>query len=233
VGVTPLGDLVLIIEDDRDIAEAVAYCLGQEGFEVVTARDGREGLQAVLARLPNLVILDLMLPGLDGFTVFRAIRRHASTPVIMLTAKAAEPDRVAGIELGADDYITKPFSMRELVARVRMVLRRAAPQGELGEDDVFRARDVQVDRARHIVTVGDREVSLTPQEFSLLECLVRNAGRVLSRDALLRQAWEENEYIDPRTVDVHVRWLRRKLEEDPSNPTRILTVRGVGYRFAE
>ncbi|MBP7560941.1 MAG: response regulator transcription factor [Armatimonadetes bacterium] len=223
---------ILIIEDDPDIADAVAYALQQEGLRATVARDGRAGLEQFAAIHPDLVILDLMLPGLDGFSVFRSIRRKAETPVIMLTAKAAEADRVAGLELGADDYVTKPFSMRELVARVRGVLRRASTPA-LPEEETLSAADVVIDRARRRVTVGGREVKLTLREFALLECLVRNAGRVLTRQLLLEQAWDESEYIDHRTVDVHVRWVRQKIEEDPSNPRRLLTVRGVGYRFVE
>ena len=223
---------ILIIEDDPDIADAVAYALQQEGLRATVARDGRAGLEQFAAIHPDLVILDLMLPGLDGFSVFRSIRRKAETPVIMLTAKAAEADRVAGLELGADDYVTKPFSMRELVARVRGVLRRALMPA-LPEEETLSAADVVIDRARRRVTVGGREVKLTLREFALLECLVRNAGRVLTRQLLLEQAWDESEYIDHRTVDVHVRWVRQKIEEDPSNPRRLLTVRGVGYRFVE
>jgi DNA-binding response OmpR family regulator len=226
-----MSNRILIVEDDRDIAEAVAYTLKQEGYETAVAHDGREGLKAVQDRRPNLVILDLMLPGMDGLSVFRAIRSKAGTPVIMLTAKASEADRVSGLELGADDYITKPFSMRELVARVRGVLRRAAGPGE--SDEVVSSAGVVVDRAKRRVTVDEREIELTPQEFSLLECLVRNAGRALTRQILLEQAWRESEWIDQRTVDVHVRWLRQKIERDPATPRRIETVRGVGYRFAE
>lgn len=223
---------ILIIEDDPDIAEAVAYALRQESLRPAVARDGRTGLQMFTASQPDLVILDLMLPGLDGFSVFRAIRHKAATPVIMLTAKVSEADRVAGLELGADDYVTKPFSMRELVARVRGVLRRASATPKQ-EDEVVSAGDVIVDCGRRRVTVAEREVDLAPREFSLLECLVRNAGRALTRQVLLEQAWGESEYIDHRTVDVHVRWVRQKIEEDPSNPRRLLTVRGVGYRFVE
>lgn len=227
-----MASSVLVIEDDRDIADAVAYALRQEGLQAVTAHDGRAGLQRFSDGRPDLVILDLMLPGLDGLSVFRAIRQKAQTPVIMLTAKGSEADRVVGLELGADDYVTKPFSMRELVARVRSVLRRASGAGNQ-DKEVVRAADVVVDRARRRVTVADREVELTPREFALLECLVRNAGRALTRQVLLEQAWQESEYIDPRTVDVHVRWVRQKIEEDPSSPRRLITVRGVGYRFAE
>lgn len=223
---------VLIVEDERSIADSVAYTLKQEGFEVVVAYDGPNGLAEALATKPDIMILDLMLPGMDGLDVFRALRRHSSLPVIMLTAKASESDRVAGIELGADDYIVKPFYMRELVARVKMVLRRA--QGSVvGDEEVLRVRDLVVDAARRVVTVGGDEVQLSPQEFALLHCLARNRGRALTRAVILQQAWGETEYIDEHTVDVHVRWLRQKIEKDPSNPTRILTVRGVGYRLAE
>ena len=179
---------IVIIEDDPGIADSVAYTLKQEGFETQVAGDGPRGLADALALKPDLVILDLMLPGMDGLDVFRALRRHSAVPVVMLTAKAAESDRVAGIELGADDYIVKPFYMRELVARVKMVLRRA--DGAVGEaDEVLRVHDIEVDRARRIVTVAGRNVDLTPQEFALLECLARNHGRALTREVILEQAW--------------------------------------------
>ena len=223
---------IVVIEDDSGIADPLAYTLRQEGFETVVAHDGPTGLAEAIGAHPDLVILDLMLPGMDGLDVFRALRRHSSVPVIMLTAKAAETDRVAGIELGADDYIIKPFYMRELVARVKMVLRRAQ-SAAAADDDIIRARDIVVDRGRRIVTVGNDPIDLTPQEFALLECLARNRGRALTREIILQQAWGESEYIDHRTVDVHIRWLRRKIEEQPSAPTRILTVRGVGYKLAE
>lgn len=223
---------MVIVEDDPGIAESVAYTLRQEGFRTVTAADGPTGLAEALAAHPDLVILDLMLPGMDGLDVFRALRKHSSVPVIMLTAKASESDRVAGIEMGADDYIVKPFYMRELVARVKMVLRRAKAGVEPVEE-IIRVRGISIDRARRTVRAGDREVPLTPQEFALLECLARNHGRALTREVILQQAWGESEYIDPRTVDVHIRWLREKLEDDPSAPRHILTVRGVGYKMAE
>lgn len=223
---------VLVIEDDPGIADSVAYTLRQEGFDVCVARDGPAGLAQALEWHPELVILDLMLPGMDGFDVFRALRRQHECPVIMLTARVSETDRVAGIELGADDYVTKPFYMRELVARVRMVLRRAAAAGDADEAALV-VRDLRVDPARREVWVGDRQVTLTPQEFELLACLARSPGRALSREVILQRAWGESEYIDARTVDVHVRWLRQKLEDQPDVPTRILTVRGVGYKLAE
>lgn len=228
-----MAEKILIVEDDTGIADSVAYTLRQEGFETAVAYDGPTGLSEALAGHPDLVILDLLLPGMSGLDVFRALRRHANTPIVMLTAKVAESDRVAGIELGADDYITKPFYMRELVARVRMVLRRAPGTVPRPEDEVLTVHDLVVDTAGHTVTVAGREVELTPQEFALLECLARNRGRALTRDVILSQAWGENEYIDPRTVDVHVRWLRRKIETDPSLPRRLLTVRGVGYKLAD
>jgi two-component system response regulator RegX3 len=227
-----MGTKVLIVEDDTGIAESVDYTLKQEGFETEVAYDGPSGLAEALAGKHDLVILDLMLPGMEGLAVFRALRRHSSVPVVILTARASESDRVAGIEMGADDYIVKPFYMRELVARVKMVLRRAQER-EHQEGDLLRSRDIVVDTAGRTVMVGDREVALTPQEFALLECLVRNRGRALTREIILQQAWHESEFIDPRTVDVHVRWLRQKIEEDPGAPKRLLTVRGIGYKLAE
>jgi DNA-binding response OmpR family regulator len=223
---------ILVIEDDPGIADSVAYTLRQEGFDAAVARDGATGLDEAARRTPDLVILDLMLPGMDGFDVFRALRKHSDCPVIMLTARVAESDRVAGIELGADDYVTKPFYMRELVARARMVLRRVAAPA-LEEDAPLVVRDLRVDPARREVWVGDRPVELTPQEFELLACLARSPGRALTREVILERAWGESDYIDPRTVDVHVRWLRQKIEDQPEAPARILTVRGVGYKLAE
>lgn len=227
-----MSDTILIIEDDTSIADSVAYSLRQEGFQVLVEYDGPSGLAQAVETKPNLVLLDLMLPGMGGLDVFRAIRKHSSAPVVMLTARDSESDRVAGIELGADDYITKPFYMRELVARVKMILRRAR-KADADEDDVLQVRDLIVDTARRTVTVAGREVDLTPREFNLLECLARNHGRALTRDVILEQAWEESEYIDPRTVDVHIRWLRQKIEDDPGAPKRILTVRAIGYKLAD
>jgi len=223
---------ILVVEDDQDIADSVAYSLRREGYEVEVAYDGAAGVRAGLESRPDLVILDLMLPGLSGFGVFRELRKRSAAPVIMLTARASENDRVAGLELGADDYITKPFSMRELVARVKSVLRRTEQSANTA-DDVLSVNGLVIDLGRHTVAVNDREVTLSPQEFALLECLARHPGRAMSREVLLQQAWNESEYIDPRTVDVHVRWVRGKIETEPSQPTRILTVRGVGYKLAE
>jgi two-component system response regulator RegX3 len=225
-----MPEKILVIEDDKSIADSVTYTLRQEGFEVEVAYDGVSGLDAFRNFRPDLVILDLLLPGLHGFDVFRAIRRQANTPVIMLTAKAEESDCVAGIELGADDYVVKPFSMRVLVARIRMVLRRARAAAEL-TDEVLDLGEVVIDRTRHIVTVRGEEVSLTAKEFALLEYLARNRGRVLTRAIILENVWGGSHFIDEHTVDVHIRWLRQKIEERPSEPKLILTVRGVGYKL--
>lgn len=221
---------MLIIEDDKGIADSVAYTLRQEGFQVQVAADGPSGLEAFRSFRPDLVILDLMLPGLHGFEVFRAIRRHADTPVVMLTAKAEESDRVAGIELGADDYVVKPFSMRELIARVRMVLRRARAACE-PDEEILQLGELVIDRARHVVTVRGEEVTLTPKEFALLDYLARNRGRALTRAIILENVWGGDQFIDEHTVDVHIRWLRQKIERHPSQPKLIQTVRGVGYRL--
>jgi len=223
---------ILIIEDDRGIAEPVQYTLKSEGFDVTAAYDGPSGLEAFEETTPDLVILDLMLPGMHGFDVFRGIRRQRNVPIIMLTAKAEESDRVAGIELGADDYVVKPFSMRELVARVRMVLRRGGGEEDPLED-IVTLGDVLIDRPRHRVEVRGEEVALAPKEFALLECLARHRGRALTRSMLLEEVWGTDEYIDERTVDVHIRWLRQKIERDPGRPQLIQTVRSVGYKLGE
>ncbi|HUS80838.1 MAG TPA: response regulator transcription factor [Armatimonadota bacterium] len=222
---------ILVVEDDLSVSEALGYTLQQEGFAVRTAADGLSALDLFEARQPDLVILDLMLPGLSGWQLFTAFRRRGDVPVIMLTARAEEADRVAGLEMGAHDYVTKPFSMREVVARVRMVLRRATASGESDGTAVIRAGGVELDPASHEVRVQGRLVELSPREFDLLAYLMRHAGRVRTRDEIIAAVWDE-EYLDRRTVDVHVRWLREKIEADPANPERVLTVRGVGYRFA-
>lgn len=222
---------ILIVEDDPSVLEALAYTLEQEGFEVHIAADGIAALRGFERRAPDLVILDLMLPGLDGWQLFNAFRRQADVPVIMLTARAEETDRVAGLEMGADDYITKPFSMREVVARVRMVLRRAAGRREV-EATSLAGGGVLVDADSHEVLVNGRAVELSPREFDLLAYLMRHAGRVRSREEIIAAVWDDEEYLDRRTVDVHVRWLREKIEADPASPRRIVTVRGVGYKFA-
>lgn len=224
---------ILVIEDDKTIANSVTYRLRQEGFEAEAAYDGPSGLEKFSAGWYDLVILDLMLPGLHGFEVLRGLRRKSDVPVIMLTAKGELQDRVAGIEVGADDYIVKPFYMSELLARVRMVLRRGrGTEAATDEGEALVVGEVEIDPAGRTVTVRGQEVVLRRKEFELLECLARNKGRVLTRQAILDQVWGRDEYIDEHTVDVHISWLRQKIEEDPGDPTLILTVRGVGYKMA-
>lgn len=227
-----MPERILIVEDERSVADAVAYTLRQEGFETQTAADGRSALDQFESFAPSLVILDLMLPGLSGWQLLSAFRRRRDVPVIMLTARAAEADRVAGIEMGADDYIVKPFSMRELVARVRMVLRRAG--GDRGEDagGLLVAGEIRMDLAGHELRVRGEPVNLSPKEFDLLAYLMMHAGRVRSREQIIAAVWGDEDFLDQRTVDVHVRWLRQKVEEDPADPAHILTVRGTGYKFA-
>jgi two-component system response regulator RegX3 len=223
---------ILIVEDEEAIAESVAYNLRREGFEAEMALDGPAALRQALNRPPDLILLDLMLPGIDGLEVCRTLRKRVKAPIIMLTAKAEEMDKVVGLEVGADDYVTKPFSMKELMARVRAVLRRT---GQLAWDDaaVLRAGPLEMDTERYRVTLRGDPLQLALKEFKLLEMLLRHRGRVLSRDQLLETVWGDSEYRDTHTVDVHIRWLRTKIEDDPSHPRCILTVRGVGYKFAE
>ncbi len=226
---------VLIIEDEHTLRRALSYNLNQEGFRVLTASDGIEGRDLALSSSPDLVVLDLMLPKLDGLDVCRSIRHEASTPILILTAKAEEVDRIVGLEVGADDYLTKPFSMRELVARVRSLLRRVQLDrqslGPAQGSAVLLAPDLAVDPAARKVTSKGREVPLRPKEFDLLAFLLKNRGIVFSRDALLERIWGYEYSGDTRTVDVHMRWLREKLEDEPSSPKCLLTVRGVGYKF--
>ena len=222
---------ILLVEDERVLAETIRYNLAREGLQVELARDGEDGLARFRAARPDLVLLDLMLPKLDGFEVCRQMRRESAVPIIMLTARAEESDRIVGLELGADDYLAKPFSPNELVARVRAVLRRA----QRGSAPLHRAMaygPIVVDPERHTVSSNGSEVTLTAKEFLLLEYLLQHRGRVLSRDVLLTDVWGYSAAGDTRTVDVHVRWLREKIEAEPSRPRLIETVRGLGYRFA-
>ena len=225
---------VLIIEDEENLQEALKYNLEREGYEVLTASDGERGLGMAREKRPDLVILDIMLPHLDGLEVCRILRREHDTPIIMLTAKSEEVDRVVGLELGADDYITKPFSMRELLARLRSVLRRTRSHAHdvaLPSNEVLTSGDLQVDLAGHTVHLGERELELKPREFDLLALLVANKGRAFTRDQILERLWGQDYIGDTRTVDVHIRWIRQKLETVPGSPNRIVTIRGVGYRF--
>ncbi|MFQ5593472.1 MAG: response regulator transcription factor [Anaerolineae bacterium] len=221
---------ILVVDDEKQLRTLVKAYLTQEGFRVVTAADGQEALFVARHEKPDLIILDLMMPEMDGYEFMRVYSKEWETPVIMLTAKVEENDRVLGLELGADDYVTKPFSMRELTARVRAVLRRAGSQ--LPEPDTLRASDITLDRAGRVVTVGERHVDLTPSEFDLLAALMSSPGRAFSRLDLLERVQGTNFEGYERTIDVHIRNLRTKIEPDPRNPRYIETVYGVGYRFA-
>lgn len=239
---------VLVVDDEAPLRETVAYNLKREGFGVELASDGQQALDLARSGRPDLVILDIMLPHTDGLQVCRTLRAESTVPILLLSARSEEFDRVLGLELGADDYLTKPFAMRELLARVRAMLRRvqmqagdgttsgngAGTQPLDGRDNsaTLSAGDVVVDLARREATIADEQLSLKPKEFDLLTYFLRHPGIVLSRDALLREVWGYDFPIDTRTVDVHVRGLREKLEQDPSHPQRIETVRGYGYRFA-
>jgi len=234
-----VGSKILVVEDDQTLLDVLKYNFSKEGYDVLTASDGVRALEIARSESPALVILDIMLPKLDGYEVCRILRREMTVPILMLTARTEELDKVVGLELGADDYMTKPFSMRELVARIRAMLRRAemikrqtAPAGEAASSS-FRAGDLDIDVARHRVSRSGHIIDLTPTEFALLTFLARNCGQVFSRDHLLEKVWGYDYAGDTRTVDVHVRWLRQKIEVDPGHPKHLLTVRGVGYKFEE
>lgn len=222
---------VLVVEDEENLVEALRYNLEHEGYDVLTAPDGGSGLETARAALPDLVILDVMLPNLDGIEVCRILRRETDVPILMLTAKGEEIDRVVGLEIGADDYVTKPFSMRELMARVRAMLRRPRKTASARMAEPLRSGSLAVDVDAHQASLNGEELRLKPREFDLLALFIRNPGRAFTRDQILEQLWGHDYIGDVRTVDVHVRWLREKIEADPSTPARIITIRGVGYRF--
>jgi two-component system response regulator RegX3 len=222
---------ILIVEDEPSLAEPLAYLLGREGYETVIASDGRSALTEFDARGADLVLLDLMLPGLPGTEVCRELRLRSSVPIIMLTAKDSEVDIVVGLELGADDYVTKPYSSRELLARIRAVLRRRTEAAEELEGAVFEVGSVRMDIERHAVAVDGAEVAMPLKEFELLEYLLRNAGRVLTRGQLIDRVWGSDYFGDTKTLDVHIKRIRSKIEPDPANPVHLVTVRGLGYRF--
>lgn len=227
---------ILIIEDEHDVDELLAYNLSKEGYQPFVAHEGVTGLRRSQEFHPDLVILDLMLPGMDGWEVFRRLRKEretAHTPVIMLTARGDEADRVLGLELGADDYITKPFSLREVMARIKTVLRRKDSEKDRGRPEVVQRGQLRIDRGRFEVTVRGKVTPLTTREFELLYTLAANRGRVLSRDRLLDLVWDQEEFVEPRTVDVHITRLRGKLMERSGLEGYIETVRGIGYRFRE
>jgi two-component system response regulator RegX3 len=223
---------VLIVEDEDSFVEALVLGLKREGFLVHVAKDGITALALFDAVRPDLVLLDVMLPRLSGVDVCREIRSRSRTPIIMVTAKSSEIDTVVGLEVGADDYVTKPYRLRELVARMRAVLRRVPRQDDAAASAaVIEVGDVRLDPERHEVTIRGEEVALPLKEFDLLEILLDNAGRVLTRDVLIDRVWGSNYVGDTKTLDVHIKRLRSKLEHDPSNPERIVTIRGLGYRY--
>ncbi|RLC59536.1 MAG: DNA-binding response regulator [Chloroflexi bacterium] len=221
---------ILVVDDEPTLVATLKYNLERESFRVLEAADGEAALETARAARPDLIVLDLMLPGLSGLEVCRILRKETRVPIIMLTAKDAEVDKIVGLETGADDYVTKPFGMPELMARVRALLRRA----EAGPDEasgVLESGDLRVDLTRREVQRGGSPLRLKPRELDLLICFMRRRGRAFSREELLKQVWGYEFADDTRTVDVHVRWLRQKIEPDPANPSRLITVRGVGYRF--
>jgi two-component system, OmpR family, response regulator RegX3 len=225
---------ILLVEDEESLADTVRYNLEREGFAVAVATDGRRALERFRNESPSLVILDLMLPEMSGLDVCRQIRLISNVPIIMVTAKDAEADKVSGLEIGADDYVTKPFSVRELISRVRAHLRRVEMGGgSSGSDGALRAGPVELDADRHEVRVRGQLVPLPPKEFALLAMLLRLKGRLLTRDHLIAEVWGADYFGDTKTLDVHVKRLRQKIEEDPHRPTHLLTVRGLGYRFVE
>ncbi len=222
---------ILIVEDEASFSEALTFLLGKEGFVVDTATTGTEALEKFARNEFDLILLDLMLPEISGIEVCRTIRTHSQVPIIMLTAKDTEIDKVVGLELGADDYVTKPYSKNELVARIRAVLRRG--NGVVNEADagVLSVANIRMDIDRHQVSVGGQPISLPLKEFELLEFLMRNAGRVLTRNQLIDRVWGSDYVGDTKTLDVHIKRLRAKVEKDPGNPTLIQTVRGLGYKI--
>ncbi len=238
-----MAEKILVVEDEIALQETLAYNLRRQGYEVETAGDGPTALNYAHSFAPDLILLDVMLPGIDGFELCRILRQDLNTPVLMLTARDDEIDRVVGLEVGADDYMTKPFSMRELMARVKAMLRRvrlireeitSSVQAQAAGDTqpaILVYGNLTIDTGRREARIDHRVLALKPKEFELLYFIARHKGQVLSREQILQQVWDWNFFGDSRTVDVHIRWLREKIEPDPSHPIRIVTVRGAGYRF--
>lgn len=222
---------IVVVEDEDNLLEALRYNLTKEGYDVAAAANGREGLALASDVRPDLVILDIMLPEMDGLDVCRNIRGESDVPILMLTAKGEEVDKVVGLELGADDYVVKPFSMRELLARVRALLRRPRHYTDAPAAKVLISGDLELDPSSHTVKLNNIDLDLKPREFDLLALLMARKGKVYTRHEILDRLWGQDYIGDTRTVDVHVRWLREKVEPDPGNPERIVTIRGVGYRF--
>ena len=231
-----MAEKILIVEDELTLQETLAYNLKHQGYEVETANDGQTAIDKAKQINPDLILLDIMLPGVDGFEVCRILRKDMSVPILMLTARDDEIDRVVGLEVGADDYLTKPFSMRELIARVKALLRRVRLMQDMNKDSesthkILLFNNLVIDETRHEVMINDKVLVLKPKEYDLLLYLARHRGHVLSREKILKEVWGWDYFGDSRTVDVHIRWLREKIEENPSEPKRIITIRGAGYRF--
>jgi two-component system, OmpR family, response regulator len=232
-----MSNKILIVEDDKTLLDVLAYNLKKEGYSTVTASGGNQALELAGIENPDLIILDIMLPELDGLEVCRILRKEMTVPILMLTAKTGEVDRVVGLELGADDYLPKPFSLRELLARVRALLRRVEMvRNEVSRDkttvaETIKIADLEINLKGHRVTRNGEDLDFSPKEFDLLAFLAANRGQVFSRDYLLDKVWGYDYPGETRTVDVHIRWLRRKIENNPSRPLRLLTVRGVGYKI--
>jgi DNA-binding response OmpR family regulator len=233
-----VNETVLVVEDDLVLRETLEYRLVKDGYDVVVAADGCTAIERARASHPDIILLDVMLPGIDGFEVCRVLRQEMTTPIVMLTARTDEVDRIVGLEIGADDYVTKPFSMRELLARIKAQIRRVrmltAPEDcalPLPAPDPLCFGNLEIDLKRCEVRVDGELLQLKPKEYDLLASFAQRKGQVLSRDQLMRSVWDWQDSSQSRTVDVHIRWLREKIEVDPSNPRRIVTVRGIGYRF--
>ena len=230
-----MSDKILIVEDELTLQETLAYNLEHQGYQVFTASDGNKAIEMAKECNPDLILLDIMLPGIDGFEVCRILRKDMLVPILMLTARDDEIDRVVGLEVGADDYLTKPFSMRELVARVKALLRRVRqmqsnnPAEE--KHQIFDFGNLRIDESRHEVSLAENPINLKPKEYDLLLYLAHHRGHILSREQILEEVWGWDYFGDSRTVDVHVRWLREKIESDPAKPNRIITIRSAGYRF--
>jgi DNA-binding response OmpR family regulator len=230
-----MSDKILIVEDELTLQETLAYNLEHQGYQVFTASDGNKAIEMAKECNPDLILLDIMLPGIDGFEVCRILRKDMLVPILMLTARDDEIDRVVGLEVGADDYLTKPFSMRELVARVKALLRRVRQMqsNNLAEEkhQIFDFGNLRIDESRHEVSLAENPINLKPKEYDLLLYLAHHRGHILSREQILEEVWGWDYFGDSRTVDVHVRWLREKIESDPAKPNRIITIRSAGYRF--
>ncbi len=231
-----MGERILIVEDDLTLQETLVYNLQKHGYQVLTSSNGNDAIEVIQKDVPDLILLDIMLPGMDGFEVCRKIRQNYTTPILMLTARDDEIDRVVGLEVGADDYLTKPFSMRELIARVKALLRRAhiieeSQRSRGSGKKAYIFENLTIDQNRREVKINGEVVDFKPKEFELLLYFAENKGLVLSREQILEKVWGWDYFGDSRTVDVHVRWLREKIEEEPASPKRICTVRSAGYRF--